>query len=139
MSKLFELYLKLRELGHPVFLSEGRIPPIPCSRRMEEVDRMVQDTQQNVNTWTNEVSNLRNQFKWLLYFSVPKMLRLYGFLTSPSLQGEDVVDRLLHEISFLVVTSTAETQKLRMRIQVCWCVTWCDHWLQLCHVYHLYQ
>ena len=97
VSKLFELYLKLRELGHPEYLSEGHIPP---------------------NTWTHEVSNLRNQYTWLLYFSVPKMLRLYSFVSFPDLQGEDVVDRLLHEISFLAVTNTAETQKLRLGIQV---------------------
>ncbi len=118
MHKLFELYLKLRELGHPEFLSEGRVSPIPCSRRKEEVDRTVQETQQQVTAWTRQVSDLCNQFPWLLYFSVPKMLRLYGFLTSPDLHGDDKVDRLLHEISFLAITNTAETQNLRRGIQV---------------------
>ena len=139
VSKLFELYLKLRELGHPGYLSEGRIPPIPCSRRKEEVDRMVQDTQQLVNTWTLEVTNLRDRYSWLLYLSVPKMLRVYELVTgtAPDLQGEEVVDRLLHEVSFLAVTNSAEIQKLRRRILVSvvcrqQSLCQCSHWCQQC-------
>lgn len=122
MSKLFELYVKLRELGHPNYLHEGRIPPIPCSSSKADVDRMVQDTQQLVTTWTHDVSNLRNQYPWLLYFSVPKLLHLYSLIMSTQLEGDDKIDRLLHEISFLAVTHRAETSKLRQGIQVC------GHW-----------
>ena len=119
VSKLFELYMKLRELGHPDFLHEGCIPPVPCSSHKDQVDRMVQDTQKLVTTWTHEVSNLRNEYTWLIYFSMPKMLHLYGFIMSVRLEGDDKIDRLLHEISFLAVTHTAETSKLRQGIQVC--------------------
>ena len=117
MSKLLELYLKLRELGHPVYLCEGSVPPISCGQREEEVDTRVQEMQLLLASWSQEVANLRSRYSWLLYFSVPKMLRLYR-LISASERHDAHVDMIVHEVSFLAVSQPTEREELSIGVQV---------------------
>ena len=42
------------------------------------------------------VAELRNQYDWLLFFSVPKLLLLYHLLQDQNLEA------IVHEISFLL-------------------------------------
>ena len=120
MSKLLELYLKLKELGHPHYISERtiEIPSIPCSRRKEEVDVKVQEMQLLVTKWNQEVSHLRASYTWLLYFSLPKILQLNQLI---QLEGADTekVDRIVHEVSFLAISQPLEREKLSEGVKVC--------------------
>lgn len=118
MDKLFELYLKLRELGHPTYLADGAVQPIPCSCLKDEVNAMVHETQLLVTKWTQQVSELRSCYTWLLYFSVPRMLQLYQLINSTGLSDGEKVDRIVHEVSFLTVSQPEEIERLRQGVEV---------------------
>lgn len=126
VNKLFELYLKLRELGHPIYLSEDSIPSIPCSRPREAVNATVQDTQLLLTRWTQQVAELRACYSWLLYLSVPRMLQLHQLLLGPADLGlGERVDRIVHEVSFLAASRPEEIERLRQGVEVsegggCW-------------------
>lgn len=111
-SKLFELYLKLHELGYPEYLTADKIPMITCSHTKESMEREVQETQLLITEWNGKVSNLRAKYTWLLYFSVPKMMLLYDLIHS-SCQGEERTDEIVHEVSFLMTNQLEDTVKLR--------------------------
>lgn len=97
LSKLLELYLKLRELGHPDYtISKRREFSIKCSKFKMDVDILVQDMHTEVTKWKEDVSNLRTEYEWLLYFSVPKILLLYDLITSPN-----GAEKIIQEVSFL--------------------------------------
>ena len=53
-------------------MSESKIPPIPCSILKEKLDVLVEDVQKAVLEWSQKVSDLRSQYPWLLYFSIPE-------------------------------------------------------------------
>lgn len=115
VGKLFELYLKLKEQGHPDFISEAKVPkPIPCSTPTEDVNAMVQDTQLTVSNWTREVTKLRSDYPWLLFFSIPRMLQLYKLINS----HEREVDKIVHEVSFLAANQPKGREKLWNSVQV---------------------
>lgn len=67
-----------------------------------------------VTEWSQEVSDLRARYTWLLFFSVPKMLLLHKLMHSPPLEGEKI-DNVFHEVSFLVAN---KRENLRSNLQV---------------------
>ena len=105
INKLFELYLKLREQGHPDYLSEGKVPSIPCSKPTEDVNATVQDTQLVVTKWTQQMAELHDNYPWLLFFSIPRMLQLYWLIHSKERQ----VDKIFREVSFLIINQPAQS------------------------------
>ena len=54
-------------------------------------------TKMLLTRWEQQMSELRNQYKWLLFFSMPKLLVLYHLLQEMNPNLETIV----HEISFL--------------------------------------
>ena len=60
------------------------------------------------------MAELRNQFDWLLFFSVPKLLLLYGLLRE---EGPDL-EAIVHEISFLCCNEQATWESVRKIVQV---------------------
>ena len=50
-----------------------------------------------LTTWIQHTTRLRNQYKWLLFFNVPKLLLLCHLLQEENPNLEAIV----HEISFL--------------------------------------
>ena len=111
-SKLFELYLKLLELGHPEYLTTDQIPSISCSHTKEEIEHMVQQAQCQITMWNSEISDLRAEYTWLLYFSVPKIMLLYDLIRS-SCEGVKRTDEIVHEVSFLTTNRLKDMMKLR--------------------------
>ena len=65
-------------------------------------------------TWVNRVDELRNQYKWLMFFSIPKMLLLYNLLIAkdPNLKA------IVHEISFLCCNDQAVWQSVQVAVEV---------------------
>ena len=116
--KLFELYVKLRELGHPQYLTDDAILPMYCSSLKDQVDTMVQETRLKLTKWTQQVSELRSSYKWLLYFSVPRMLQLHQLVHCAALGQAEMVDRIVHEVSFLTVSQPREVERLRQGVMV---------------------
>ena len=80
---------------------------------------MVQDTQQAVTEWSQQISELRNQYTWLLYFSIPRMLKLYMLMHSEELEKTEKVDKIVCEVSFLATNQQTEREKLRLGVEVC--------------------
>lgn len=111
VTKLLELYLELHELGHPDYLTGGKVNSVPCSMPKEGMNNEVQRTQLLITEWNHEVSELQARYTWLLYFSVPKMLLLYHLICSSGIEGENV-DKIVHEVSILMINEPTEREKL---------------------------
>ncbi len=109
VSKLLELHVKLHKLGHPNYLMKWTVPPIKCS---EDAVTDVDETKHQLNEWKQELSECQARCIWLPFFSMPKVLLVYRFIRSSSL------DDLVHEISFLVSNETTR-DCLEEKIQVC--------------------
>ena len=67
-----------------------------------------------LNMWMERVAELRSQYDWLLFFSVPKLLRLYHLLQEEDLNLEAIV----HEISFLCSNEQAAWESALEMVQV---------------------
>lgn len=50
-----------------------------------------------LDEWMQQVDELRNQYHWLLFFSIPKILRLHHLLQ----EKKPNVEAIVREISFL--------------------------------------
>ena len=69
--------------------------------------------------WTFELSQLQSRYHWLLYFNMPKLLRLYNLLHNPQdMDRTERSERILHEIYFLTTDSSAERQNLLNLVKV---------------------
>ena len=65
-------------------------------------------------TWLQSVDELRTEYDWLLFFSVPKLLTLYHLL-----QAEDPnLETIVHEISFLCSNEQAAWKDVCMKVEV---------------------
>jgi hypothetical protein len=84
---------------------------------MEDMEREVQQTQLEITNWNKEVSEMRAEYMWLLYFSVPKMMLLYNLIRS-SCQGDERTDKIVHEVSFLMSSGWEELRRGEI-IKVC--------------------
>lgn len=76
---------------------------------------MVQEAQQVLNKWTQEISELRNRYPWLLYFSIPKVFRLFHLICSSDAQKED---KIVHQVSYLAINLPAGRKKLKDSVKV---------------------
>ena len=110
---LFDLYSSLRELGHPDYLSERKIPPIRCSIGEIEVNEMVKKTNCIADRWGSDINNIQNEYTWLLYLGIPKILQLFSFMN-----GNDKADKIFHEISFLF-SQHSRIETFKVDIEVC--------------------
>jgi len=64
--------------------------------------------------WTEHVDELRNQYHWLLFFSVPKILCLYHLLQ----EKKPNVEAIVHEISFLCRNDQAVWENAQVVVEV---------------------
>ena len=118
--KLLELYIKLRELGHIQYINEGNTgPALSCQITSVDAEERVEETEIILKTWTHEVANLRQEFSWLLFFSVPKLLRLYRLLSEEQDNMDVHLKRIVHEISFLCVNNAETRKRMNIKVQVC--------------------
>ena len=116
--KLLELFQKLKDLGHPLYLATDSVATIPCSTAKSEVEAQVQLSQMLLGAWTQEVADLRTRCHWLLYLNMPKLLQLYHLLHLQGAAGPTRVDNIVHEVSFLAPNTEMERKKLRARVEV---------------------
>jgi hypothetical protein len=119
--KLLELYIKLHKLGHIQYINEGTIgPALPCQfTEGDNIKERVREMEIILTTWTHEVANLRKEFSWLLFFSVPKLLRLYRLLSEEQENMDVHLKRIVHEISFLCVNNAEARRRMNIKVQVC--------------------
>ena len=64
--------------------------------------------------WVQHVDELRNQYHWLLFFSVPKILRLYHLLQ----EKNPNVGAIVHDISFLCCNEQAALKNAQVVVEV---------------------
>ena len=118
--KLLELYIKLRELAHVQYINEGNIGPmLSCQFTTEDIEERVRETEVILTMWTHKVANLRKEFSWLLFFSLPKLLRLYRLLSEEQENMDVHLKRIVHEISFLCVNNAEVRKRMKTKVQVC--------------------
>lgn len=106
-------------MGNSTYLSEATIPHIPCATKNEEVEAKVEEMQNAVTQWTEKVSELRNCYSWLLYYSIPKMMKLYQLIHSDAFPKYEKVARIVQDVSFLVDNMPEQREKLKIGVKVC--------------------
>lgn len=74
----------------------------------------VHETNELLKTWMQRVDELRNQYNWLLFFSVPKLLLLYNLMRAEIRNLEAIV----HEISFLCSNEQGSRKSTRELVEV---------------------
>ena len=94
------------------------MPNLLCTVTPLAAKKRVEDLKQTLMSWTDEVKELRTQFSWLLFFSVPKLLRLYYLLTKERETSEHF-QRIVHEISFLCANSVETRSQMNTQVKVC--------------------
>ena len=72
----------------------------------------VHETEKMLTNWMQRVAELRSQYDWLLFFSVPKLLLVYHLLQ------EGNVEAIVHEISFLCSNEQDAWKSAQVEVQV---------------------
>ena len=83
------------------------LPLLPPSLQVSETEMML-------TKWMQSVSELRDQYNWLLFFSMPKLLHLSHLLQEETLNMELIV----HEISFLCCNEQATLKSVQKMVEV---------------------
>ena len=114
---LLELYGQLKDLGNPLYI-KGAVDSLPCSTSRTDADSKKRKTEATLEGWRKSVTELRSQYDWLLFFSIPKILRLHNLLSNRT--GEqDELDKIVCEISFLCCNDEPTRDTLRTYTLVC--------------------
>ena len=118
--RLLELYIQLKDLGNPQYC-EGKVSNLSCGIDCTTADERVRETEAVVKDWKTRVQDLRCQYKWLLFFSIPKTLRLFKLLSQSNLVSDCSiqVDKILGEICFLFKNDQETRNALKHSIMVC--------------------
>ena len=103
--------MKLGEQGHPNYMYSVTLPAIPCNTP-ETVDNLLQDTQQADAMWSHRINELRDEYMWLVFFSIPRVLQLANVLRKEKL----IV--IVNEVSFLTTNQPWVRKKLQQKIKV---------------------
>ena len=119
MHKLFKLHLTLKKLGNPTYLSETTILRIRCCTKNDEVEAKVEEMHNALTQWTEKVAELRNCYSWLLYYSIPKMMKLYQLIHSDKHPEHEKVAKIVQDVSFLVDNTPQQREKLKIGVKVC--------------------
>ena len=133
--KLLDLYRRLRELGHYHYIEDCALQ-LPCSISPCEALERVDELQSSLQSWAEEVAALRNQYKWLLFFNVPKLLRLYK--TLKCLWNEDEEEKIVNQISCEVAFLCTNSKEMRTKIVADIKVICCEVATELQHNYVVY-
>ena len=72
----------------------------------------VHETEKMLTNWMQRVAELRSQYDWLLFFSVPKLLLVYHLLQ------EENVEAIVHEISFLCSNEQDAWKSAQVEVKV---------------------
>lgn len=67
-----------------------------------------------LTSWLKSVAELRSQYNWLLFFSVPKLLLLYHLLKA----NKPNLEAIVHEISFLCYKDQAAWESTQKKVEV---------------------
>ncbi len=91
--------------------------PLFCSVHRDNADARVKETEGTLESWKKRVTELRSQYDWLLFFNIPKILRLYNMVSKCQDRVEEL-DEIVSEISFLCDNNESSRQNIKKRLQV---------------------
>ena len=111
--------MKLRELGHENYIEGNTGPALRCTIDPADAEELVKQTEATLISWTNEVEKLRSEFSWLLFFGVPKLLRLYQLFSEDQEDNVDHLRQIVHEISFLCANTSEARKIMNDKVPVC--------------------
>lgn len=134
LPKLLELYQTLRDLGHDHYVTKKEVK---CYKHEDDVDNMVQELQTSVTNWKHIISELRANYTWLLYFSIPKLLLLHEIICS-SLEGTEKLEKTIQEVSCLTVSQPPEGVMLRERVKVRCTTRFLYRYLSYFYIFHAF-
>ena len=117
VHSIFELYLKLKKQGHPKCMNNSTIPAIPC-KTLEEAEDLLQRTKKDIAEWSQWISEQRDNHPWLLFFSIPRIIQLQEAVKSSIPDKQERLDKILHEVSFLITNQRLERERLQQEIEV---------------------
>ncbi len=137
--RLLELYGQLNDLGNPFYLSGTTVKPLFCGIDRTNADARVRETEFMLDKWKKSITELRSQYNWLLFFSIPKILNLYKLVSVWEGQNEQL-DEIVAEISFLCQNDEVTRQNLKkcMKVGVHVCKCKCTDILKCMHGYYYY-
>ena len=87
------------------------LPEIPCNTP-EMADNLLQDTQQADTKWSRRINELRDEYRWLVFFSIPRVLQLADVLKREQL------NLIVNEVSFLANNQPSVRDTLCQNIKV---------------------
>ena len=106
----------MKELGHPEYITKKLTGPFKCSQDKSQVDMQIKNTEQQLSDWKEKILQLQSQYKWLLYFNMPKLLQLYSLLNCPDV--EEKVGAILNEMNFLACRKIEDRLRLKTQVNV---------------------
>ena len=113
------MYQRLKDLGHPEYISKKEIGPFKCSQDEFQVDKQVRCEEQRLDNWVVEISKLQKKNTWLLYFNMPKLMQLHNYLQHfEDIDAESRINAILNEINFLVGRNIEGRQQIHSQITV---------------------
>ena len=129
-----KIFIELRDKGHPdYFMSEcGSVEDLKCSYDTQQLNEkvtllliLVQNdwfciyfypqivkAQEILNYWNTTVHTLHSNYKWLLFFRIPKLMQLCKYLDSSDTTLEHGI---YQEIQFLLQRKGNSDQKKRLK------------------------
>ena len=75
----------------------------------------VKEVEQELIAWKESVNMLHSEYNWLLFFRIPKLLKLYHLIMDDI---EDKESKVVHEISFLCSNTAEDRLKTKERVEV---------------------
>ena len=109
--------MQLKDSGNPHYC-RGKVTSLMCSIARSHADNRVKETEAALESWKKRVAELRNQYRWLLFFSIPKILYLYKLLSSSEDGEPELLDKIVCEISFLCQNDQSSRDALKRSVQV---------------------
>lgn len=118
--KLLKLYVKLRNLGHLHYLKKGNTGPVlECCVKVKDAEDRVVQTELDLNDWSTNLDTLYDKFRWLLFFSVPRLLWLKNHLIcNEHKDDENYVKEISKEISFLCLNNEKTRARMNTAVKV---------------------
>ena len=110
------MYLKLRELGHHQYIQGDKAgPPLPCNCDPQVAVTRVKEVENELVEWKESLTKLHSEYSWLLFFRIPKLLKLYHLIIDSI---DDKETKIVHEISFLCTNTTEERLRMKRNVEV---------------------
>lgn len=110
--------MNLRNMGHFHYLKDWKTaPPLLCSATIKDAETRLKKTEKELQKWSTKFAELCNEYAWLLFFSVPKLLRLYNVIVEYE-DTDEYADKIVNEVNFLCLNNFESSTQLKLQVKV---------------------